>query len=377
MKMEAQQEENIGGMKRNRKVTIEGMKPYAICIFCNICFAGYNIISKVSLDNGMSSYVLVVYGHVMGTLTTALLAVLFERKNDTKISMVILRVIFFLGILGAVLGRTLFYAGLKATSPAVAAALSNLIPSMTFILAVLCRMEPLNISKHSPQAKVGGTVVALAGATLMTLYKGRPPVKGGQGSPVRHFKSPAQLSIDGQSRERASLVIPRTVTVKKYPAPITLTSLTCLSGTILSAIMTAVLDHKASSWRFSWDMSLVAVLYSGIVVFGLTFYLHALVGRTKGAVFFTAFRPLGTVIATIMALLILGDVLFLGSVVGAIVIVVGLYLTLWGKRKGEGKETIGGYNTYSKHRNQIRKVIKHMWILIVAFKLKSKCFITL
>ena len=79
MKMEAQQEENIGGMKRKRKLTIEGMKPYAICIFCNICFAGYKIISKVSLDNGMSSYVLVVYGHVFGTLTTALLAVLFER----------------------------------------------------------------------------------------------------------------------------------------------------------------------------------------------------------------------------------------------------------------------------------------------------------
>ncbi|XVE78460.1 hypothetical protein DITRI_Ditri13aG0147200 [Diplodiscus trichospermus] len=158
----------------------------------------------------------------------------------------------------------------------------------------------------------------------------------------------------------------QTVTVKKYAAPITLTSLTCLSGALLSAIVAAVSDHKALSWRLSWDMSLIAVLYSGIVIFGLTFYLQSLVGRTKGAVFITAFRPLRTVIATLMALLILGDVLFWGRyqfiksigkqyrrkviigkfglsyllVVGAPLIVVGLYLILWGKDKEKEKKSM-------------------------------------
>ncbi|OMO88978.1 hypothetical protein COLO4_20000 [Corchorus olitorius] len=89
------------------------------------------------------------------------------------------------------------------------------------------RMEALDIGKHSAQAKVGGTLVALPGATLMILYKG-----------------------------------PAALTVKKHPAPITLTALTCLSGTILSAIMAAALDHKASSWRLSWDINLIAVLYT-------------------------------------------------------------------------------------------------------------------
>ena len=41
----------------------------------------------------------------------------------------------------AVLGMTLLYAGLEQTSPAFASALANLIPSMTFILAVLCRYQ--------------------------------------------------------------------------------------------------------------------------------------------------------------------------------------------------------------------------------------------
>jgi drug/metabolite transporter (DMT)-like permease len=40
-----------------------------------------------------------------------------------------------------VLGRTLLYAGLEKTTPAIASALGNLTPTMTFILALLCRYE--------------------------------------------------------------------------------------------------------------------------------------------------------------------------------------------------------------------------------------------
>ncbi|XVF81645.1 hypothetical protein PTKIN_Ptkin15bG0171800 [Pterospermum kingtungense] len=320
--MEAKQEENWGGMERNRKrKLVEGIKAYAICIICNVCSAGYSIICKVPLDNGMSSYVLVVYGQVIGTLVTALLALIFER---------------------AVLGKPLYYLGLKYTSPSVATALANLVPSMTFVLAVLFRKEPLDISKLSAQAKVGGTVIALAGATLMTLYKGCVVISPHSAAHHQTGTSKTQLNKDWIKGSLSLLVsylflsallLLQTVTVKKYPAPITLTSLTCLSGALLSAIMAVILDHKASSWTLSWDMSLVAVLYSGIVINGLTFYLQSIVGRTKSAVFITAFRPLSSVIATIMGVLILGDILFLGSIVGALVIFVGLYITLWGKEK--------------------------------------------
>ncbi|WRX11215.1 hypothetical protein QQP08_003702 [Theobroma cacao] len=238
MKMETQQQgETAGGIKRKGELRFEGLKPYAICIFCNICFAGYNIISKVSLDNGMSSYVLVVYGPVFGTPPQLFLHCYLK--------------------------------GLKDTSPAVASALANLIPSMTFVLAVLCRMEALDMSKHSARAKVGGSVVALAGATLMTLYKGCALI-----SPHSHHTQASSKLQFNKDWIKGSLMlllcylslsaflVLQTVTVKKYPAPITLTSLTCLSGTLVSAIMTAAVDHKASSWRLSWDMSLVAILYS-------------------------------------------------------------------------------------------------------------------
>ncbi|KAM1016323.1 hypothetical protein ACFX13_046769 [Malus domestica] len=113
----------------------------------NICFAGFNVVSKVSLDKGMSCYVLVVYAHVFGTLATALLALIFERQNKSKISVPVLRNVFFLGFLGGVLGRTLNYMGLEYTSATFGTAMSNLIPCITFIIAVLCRMKKFDIGK--------------------------------------------------------------------------------------------------------------------------------------------------------------------------------------------------------------------------------------
>ena len=69
--------EGIGNSKQEK--LCEKLKPYIYCIFANVCPAGFNITSKVSLNKGMSRYVLVTYGHAIGTIATALLAFLFER----------------------------------------------------------------------------------------------------------------------------------------------------------------------------------------------------------------------------------------------------------------------------------------------------------
>ncbi|XP_062153469.1 WAT1-related protein At5g07050-like isoform X2 [Alnus glutinosa] len=178
MKMEEQEESVRGERGRVKREEVYGeLKPYIYCIFSNFCFAGYNIISKVALDKGMSRYVLVVYGHAFGTLATALLAFMFER---------------------AVLGRTLLYAGLEKTTPAIASALGNLTPTMTFILALLCRMEKLEISRRGSQAKILGTVVAFGGAILMTLYRGIAVISLHTRSSHQHVTS-SKLFLDRDS----------------------------------------------------------------------------------------------------------------------------------------------------------------------------------
>ncbi|PON40851.1 WAT1-related protein [Trema orientale] len=308
--------------------------------------AGFFMVNKVSLNKGMSRYVLVTYGYAFGTLATALLAFLFERNNTCEITIPVWRNIFLLGLLGAVFGRTMCFMGLQYTSQAFGSAVSNIFPAFTFVLAVLFRMEKLDISKHGSQAKIGGTILSFTGATIMTLYKGINVISiHAQGS-HNHSTSTSKLSFDKDWIKGSSLLVAselsmaafyilQTSTVKMYAAPLTLTGLSCLSATLLSTIMTAILDHRAASWRLSWNITLFAPLYNGIMIFGITLYVKILVIQRKGPVFATAFNPLSTIIAAIAGLFILEEVLHLGSIVGAMLTILGLYAILWGKKKEE------------------------------------------
>lgn len=58
---------------------IEGSKPYIAMISLQFGYAGMNIITKVSLNRGMSHYVLVVYRHAFATAAIAPFALVLER----------------------------------------------------------------------------------------------------------------------------------------------------------------------------------------------------------------------------------------------------------------------------------------------------------
>nr|WDS62669.1 WAT1-related protein [Piper nigrum] len=147
-------------------------KPYVAMISLQFGYAGMNIITKVSLNRGMSHYVLVVYRHAFATAVIAPFAIILERKVRPKMTFTIFIQIFALALLGPVIDQNFYYAGLKFTSPTFSCAMSNMLPAMTFVMAILCRMEKINMKKVRCQAKVLGTLVTVAGAMLMTLYKG-------------------------------------------------------------------------------------------------------------------------------------------------------------------------------------------------------------
>ncbi|OEL22564.1 hypothetical protein BAE44_0016415 [Dichanthelium oligosanthes] len=52
-----------------------------------------------------------------------------------------------------------------------------------------------------------------------------------------------------------------------------------------------------------------------------------------GPLFVSVFQPLQTVMVAIMAAIFLGDKLYTGGGIGAVVIVAGLYCVLWAKSK--------------------------------------------
>ncbi|XP_027168790.1 WAT1-related protein At5g40230-like [Coffea eugenioides] len=82
---------------------------------------------------------------------------IFERKNRPHLNLSLLCKFFLLSLLG---------------SPTLGSATTNLIPAFTFLLAVIFRMEKLNLRSSRSQIKMIGTLVSIAGALVLTLYKG-------------------------------------------------------------------------------------------------------------------------------------------------------------------------------------------------------------
>ncbi|WRX11589.1 EamA domain - like 10 [Theobroma cacao] len=97
------------------------------------------------------------------------------------------------------------------------------------------------------------------------------------------------------------------------------------------------MERKTSAWQIGWDMNLLAAAYAGIVTSSISYYVQGMVIKKRGPVFATAFSPLMMIIVAIMGSFILAEKIFLGGVIGAIWIVIGLYSVLWGKHK-ENKE---------------------------------------
>lgn len=314
-------------------------------------YAGMNIITKVSLNRGMSHYVLVVYRHAFATIVIAPFALLLERKGQPKITFPIFLQIFVLGLLGPVIDQNFYYAGLKFTSPTFSCAMSNMLPAMTFVMAVIFRMEKVDMKKIIYQVKVVGTVVTVAGAMLMTLYKGRvvEMVWTKNVHPRKSYVTDTTGTADKEwftgcilliiaTFAWASFFILQKVALKTYNKhQLSLTSMVCFMGTLQSIVVTLVMERKPSVWHIGWDMNLLAAAYAGIVTSSISYYVQGLVMKVKGPVFATAFSPLMMIVVAIMGSFILAEKIFLGGVLGSALIVAGLYAVLWGKHK-EDKE---------------------------------------
>ncbi|KAJ6713929.1 WAT1-RELATED PROTEIN [Salix viminalis] len=326
---------------------LESSKPYFAMISLQFGYAGMNIITKVSLNRGMSHYVLVVYRHAFATAVIAPFALIFERKLQPRITFPVFMQIFALALLGPVIDQNFYYAGLKYTSPTFSCAMSNMLPAMTFVMAVIFRMEKLDVKKLRCQAKLVGTAVTVAGAMLMTLYKG-PAVEmlwSEHIHPRKSFVTDTTGTADKNwfkgsifliiaTLAWSSLFVLQTKALETYKNhQLSLTSLMCFIGTLQAIAVTFVMEHKPSVWTIGWDMNLLAAAYAGIVTSSISYYVQGMVIKKKGPVFATAFSPLMMIIVAIMGSFILAEKIFLGGIVGSVLIVIGLYSVLWGKHK--------------------------------------------
>ncbi|XP_022862763.1 WAT1-related protein At2g39510-like [Olea europaea var. sylvestris] len=133
-------------------------------------------------------------------------------------------------------------------------------------------------------------------------------------------------------------------TLESYPALLSLTAMICAAMGVEGFIASVVLEKgiNFAVWSIHWDIKLLAYVYGGILCSGLGNYISLHILREKGPVFLTSFNPLTMLIVAGMSSFILAEQLELGKVVGGFVIVVGLYLVLWGKTKDDHNSSSTG-----------------------------------
>ncbi|XP_051129442.1 WAT1-related protein At1g44800-like [Andrographis paniculata] len=337
-----------GGRGRESMVAIRAgfnkVKPYVAMISLQFGYAGMFIITLVSLNRGFSHWIFVVYRHAVATIVIAPFAYFLEKKVRPQMTKSIFFKITVLGFLEPVLDQNLYCVGLQYTSATFASAMTNVLPAVTFIMALIFRLEKVNLKKMHSIAKVIGTLITVSGAMLMTLYKG--PIidifwySHGSGHRSATVSAAAnQHWLPGTFIFLSCIIgwstffILQNHTLKEYPAELSLTSLVCLTGTIQGAVVAVIMERRKSAWAIGFDSRLLAATYSGIVCSGMAYYLQGVVNRVQGPVFVTAFSPLIMIITAVLGAIVLSEQLHLGSLIGGIIIVCGLYCVVWGKCK--------------------------------------------
>ncbi|KAL8266366.1 hypothetical protein R6Q59_003710 [Mikania micrantha] len=329
---------------------MDDVLPFVAMLMINCSDMAVLTIIKAAMNDGMHSIVYVTYHNALGTLLLLPFFIVHTlRKVDRPpLTFRIIFRFFILGLFGICISEVLVYAGVSYSSPTMLSAISNLAPGVTFLIAVVFRMEQIDIRRASSVAKLLGTMMAISGVMVFTFYQG-PYI----------FRSTRSINLSGQvfssqpsTRVFAALIITtggifgciwsvlQAKTAREYPNQNTILFFYSLFGTLQCIAISPFLERNRSAWVLQHGTFVSAVVLGAVY----STVIHNLVVtwclRKNGPVFVAMFSPLSIVIAMIMGVAFLGDSLRLGSAIGATIVVVGFYMVIWGQIKEKNKMSV-------------------------------------
>ncbi|KAG9441647.1 hypothetical protein H6P81_017501 [Aristolochia fimbriata] len=347
-------------------------RPHVYMLLAQVGYTLLYFITEASFKHGMNPHVYVTYRHIVSGIVMLPFAYFLERKIRPKLTLPLFVELFVLSLLGVSLTLNMYFASLKYTSPTFLASVVNTIASLTFIIAVALRLESLIIKSPKGMAKIFGTLISLAGVMTMSLYKG-PVLKNLRHAPI-HIQGNSVIHeewVKGSILTVASCItwsiwyIMQAVTLKRYPAQLSLTTWMSFLGAAQSAVFTVIVEHKPSAWALGFNVDLWSVLYGGVIVSGVIIFIQLWCTEQKGPVFVTMFNPVSTVLVAFLAYFVFGERLYTGSIIGSVIVIIGLYLVLWGKEEaqknqkttqccsGEGNEDTQDKNFYLEEKTDV------------------------
>ncbi|KAK1299824.1 WAT1-related protein [Acorus calamus] len=272
-----------------------------------VVFAGLNVLNKLAIEDGMSPRVLVAYRYLSATAILGPLAFFVERKRRPRLTLMLV----FRALLSGCFG-----------------------------------LESLAIQTVAGKAKLIGTLIVAGGAMLLALYEG---MEIHLTHHQHHHDGHNTASIHPESSSHAlgsSLAVAYCISsaiwliiqakmITKDKRLCSETALMCLMASMQAVVFALIVERDNwGVWRLGFDVRLLTVAYSGVLTTPLTLIVMSWCIQKKGPLFTSIFNPLTLVIVDILGSIFLKEKLHLGSILGAVLIVIGVYMVLW----GEGKE---------------------------------------
>lgn len=325
-------------------VGMEEYKPCAAMVVAQCIYAAMALWAKAVFTRGMSPMVFVVYRQAIATVVLVPITVVANRRKmkEMSLGMTGFSLVFAASLFGATINQYTYYQGLHLGSSSMATAMTNLIPAFTFLMAASVGLERVDVRKSRSLAKIFGTVVCVGGAMAMAFFKG-PKLLNCSLSDLTMLHSSASskwvmgaLFLVGSSSCWSLWLILQVPICKSYVDPLTLSTWMCFLSTLQSALLVSFLQPDVNAWKIHSLFELSCCLFAGAFGSGVTFYLQSWCISVRGPLYSAMFNPLSTVITTVLAAIVLHEELHVGSLLGAIAVVAGLYIVLWGKA-GDGK----------------------------------------
>ncbi|KAG9156873.1 hypothetical protein Leryth_024476 [Lithospermum erythrorhizon] len=314
-------------------------KPIVAMLSVEFAFGIVNVLFKNILTRGINFFVIITYRQAFAVIALAPLAYFLERKGWTRLTYRLMWGLFLNGLLGATITSYLFLIGLKYTSVTYACAFVNIVPVTTFILAVCFRLEKLDINNKSGRAKVVGTLICIGGTLVLTLYKGSAIINSNvnPNSVVQNDDHKAKkwaigtlfLAIANVTWSSWFLIQARIG--KTFPFPYSSTAIASLFSATQSAILGLAIDRNLSEWILRGPIEISTIIFAGMVGTGLCYSVMCWCIRKRGPVFTSAFSPLIQMFAAILDIFFLHAIIYIGSILGSVLVIIGMYALLWGK----------------------------------------------
>ncbi|KAF7830816.1 putative calcium-binding protein [Senna tora] len=210
----------------------------------------------------------------------------------------------------------LFYYGLRDTSATYSINFLNLIPIFTFLVSIICRIEKLGIETWAGKAKTLGTILCVGGALTTSLYTGKEfhidhhthhsHSHSPSGKPPETHMLRGTLFLVASCMSYTAWYIVQVKLLKVLPLKYWATMLSCMMASVQAA---GALATAATFCLISWAISL------------------------KGPTYPPIFNPLALIFVAFSEAIFLGEPLRVGTLIGMVLIISGLYSFLWGKRK--------------------------------------------